>query len=157
MRLPICPRLCNRSSCGLWKKSFSSRKEIPERSEVPTNVGADISPSALALFTAYPWPGNIRELENEIKRICALYPDAKTITEIMLSEIIRNYLSSTPSTTMGQDGLSLKEIERNAIITALQKYQGNITQTARQLGLTRFGLRKKLKHDSIKPADVTKR
>jgi transcriptional regulator with PAS, ATPase and Fis domain len=64
-----------------------------------------LTPGALSLLTAYPWPGNVRELENEIQRICVLYPDVKTITELMLSETIRNCNLAPSVVSKGKTGL----------------------------------------------------
>ncbi|MBI4833316.1 MAG: sigma-54-dependent Fis family transcriptional regulator [Planctomycetes bacterium] len=141
------------------RKCSLSRKEIPERSEVPTNVGADISPSALALFTAYPWPGNIRELENEIKRICALYPDVNVIEESMLSNPIRSYINMNQSAIKSDSPLKelRNEIEKSIIIEVLKKNNGNITKAACQLNSDRSTLSKKIKQLKITISNVTKR
>ncbi|MBI4834081.1 MAG: sigma 54-interacting transcriptional regulator [Planctomycetes bacterium] len=120
------------------RKCSIPRKEIPE-----------VSPSTLALLVAYPWPGNVRELENEIKRICILYPDAKTITETMLSEPIQNYKQTIHSS----HSLTFKELkkiaEKNIIIDILTKCNGNISQAARLLKYGRANLHNKIKQLNI--------
>jgi len=102
-----------------------------------------LSSEALSPFVNYPWPGNIRELENEIKRICALYPNTKQITETIISENIRNY-----KTTLDLGLTSFKEArklaEKNLIINSIKKSKGNITQSARLLGCDRRYLYRKI-------------
>jgi transcriptional regulator with PAS, ATPase and Fis domain len=128
-----------------------------------------ITPDALALLQVYPWSGNVRELENEIKRICTLYPrltdgqaTAKTITEEMLSETIRNYKNSVivlPSSLTEIKKQASDDIERKIIIEELKKSNGNITHTARHLGCRRQYLQRKIKQLKIEVsmAFVTKK
>jgi transcriptional regulator with PAS, ATPase and Fis domain len=129
----------------------------------PSSLVLSLSSEALKLLVDYPWPGNVRELENEIKRICALYPNAITITKSMISENIINRIS--PLSITGNQ--SMKELtdslHRNLIQDALKKSNGNISETARLLGCDRAGLYKKIKQlkidisDAYKPANVTKK
>ncbi|MBI5309191.1 MAG: sigma-54-dependent Fis family transcriptional regulator, partial [Planctomycetes bacterium] len=112
-----------------------------------------IPDSTLRILMDYSSPGNIRELENEIQRICVLHPEAKIITELMLSESIRTCMST--SLSIAKDILTLKEIEQNSIVEALKRCNGNMTKTAGQLGLTRAGLYRKMKRLGIKPSLVT--
>lgn len=93
------------------------------------------------LFSCYPWPGNVRELRNEVERATAL-ACSETITMGDFSENLREYHNNSlldPSLT-----LSWKE-ERTAILQILEKTGGNRTKTAAILGITREGLRKKMK------------
>jgi DNA-binding NtrC family response regulator len=127
---------------------------VPIKSGRPKNL-VEITPSALNLLVNYNWPGNVRELENEIKRICALYPNTKIITEEMLSQYLyqagsKNIRNYKPKTSLSLEmGLNLKELkklaEKDIIIDALKKCNGNITQTARHLGCLRQHLQKKIK------------
>ena len=112
---------------------------------------------ALKLLMNYPWPGNVRELENEIKRVCALYPHDDLITDLMLSENIRNQGNNKELCT-----LTLKErtdvYHRNVIIETLKKNKGNITNAARELGCLQPHLSRKIKQLKIAQSDyVTKR
>jgi DNA-binding NtrC family response regulator len=140
------PPLCDRKEdIPLLVQHFIEKYAVSPKSE------KGIEPNALAILQAYPWPGNIRELENEIKRICALYPDIKQITPPILSDNIRNYIPV--SLSQSKDGLTLKEsreiFERSLIIEVLKKYKGNINQTAQQLGFSWFGLQRKMKQLKI--------
>ena len=99
------------------------------------------SPDVIRWFKAYPWPGNVRELENEVERAVALsYAD--TITTENLSEGLRRFaVAEKPGKTIS----SLKDAERHLIKTTLEATQGNKSEAARMLGLSREGLRKKMK------------
>jgi len=117
----------------------------------PSSIVSNLSSEALKLLVDYTWPGNIRELENEIKRLCALYPNAETITQSMLSQTITHQ----PATNIikpidGLKGRALRnEYEKPVIIEALKKYNGNISKTAAHLGFSRYGLSKKIKRLKI--------
>lgn len=91
----------------------------------------------------YPWPGNVRELENEVERAVALsYTDTVTIAD--LSEAVQHYKESERS-----DDSPLKSGERVLIERVLSETGGNKTVAASRLGMSREGLRKKLKRMGI--------
>jgi len=93
---------------------------------------------ALERLRGYAWPGNVRELDNEIERAVALaYGDIITTGD--LSEV----LQQAPSAPGGRS--LLKDSEKQLIEQALKESKGNKTQAAQRLGMSREGLRKKLK------------
>jgi transcriptional regulator with GAF, ATPase, and Fis domain len=141
------------------------------RSEIPTIVNyyinhyaqkfgrgeISISPEAMDLLMVADWPGNVRQLLNEVQRLVARAEDAAIITPEHLSPELRR--TSTPlSTAEGgapfgligglPDDLNLpeavEELERQLIAAALRKHGGNISRAARELGITRRGLQLKL-------------
>lgn len=92
----------------------------------------------------YPWPGNVRELDNEIERAVALaYGD--TINTTDLSDPLQ--LQTTLPVAGGKS--LLKDSEKQLIEQALRETKGNKTQAAERLGMSREGLRKKLKRLGI--------
>ncbi|MBI2875747.1 MAG: sigma 54-interacting transcriptional regulator [Candidatus Tectomicrobia bacterium] len=111
-----------------------------------------ISPAALKLLIDYPYPGNVRELQNEIERAVLLADEECRITPDLLSVRIRGTKPpSSSEETAGKRTLreSLEEAERRLIHQALAGVQGNRTQAARTLGLTRQALQQKLRKYEI--------
>jgi transcriptional regulator with PAS, ATPase and Fis domain len=100
------------------------------------------SPDALAALAEYSWPGNVRELRNEVERAVAL-AYAGVISREDLSREVREAGAKTASDATV---LSLREVERTTIAGALRQSQGNKAKAARILGMSREGLRKKMKN-----------
>ncbi len=104
--------------------------------------GIHLENDAIDLFKKYPWPGNVRELENEIERAVALsISDTITVSDLS-QELEIFHHSGRPS--MGFNS-SVKEEEKRLIRNALKDSGGNKTSAAKKLGLSREGLRKKMK------------
>lgn len=104
------------------------------------------TPDVISRFKAYPWPGNVRELENEVERAVALsYSD--TITVDNLSESLGKF---SIEERQEKKLTSVKEAEILLIRKTLEEVKGNKTKAARILGLSREGLRKKMKRYRIK-------
>jgi two-component system, NtrC family, response regulator AtoC len=122
-----------------------------------------VEPAALARLTAYPWPGNIRELENVIER-AVLFCDGDELHLSDLPAEVRggpsgadapNITPTPPATSEHASGLSdgLKEqvkaamsrLERELIVRALEQTSGNVTHAARLLKISRKGLQLKMK------------
>jgi transcriptional regulator with GAF, ATPase, and Fis domain len=146
------------------------------RSEIPTIVNyyvnhygakfgrrdVQITPQAVDLLMVADWPGNVRQLCNEIQRVVARAEDSAMITPEQLSPELRQMSApvtpanvtsigvgaSAGSLTVPLDNLTLAdaiaEVERRMIAEALRKHNGNISRAARELGLTRRGLYLKL-------------
>lgn len=114
----------------------------------------DLSSQALDRLTNYPWPGNARELENEMKRLVVSVP-RKKIAEEDLSEAIRSS-SDTSLRLKARQVLDLRnamaEYEKIIIVDALEGCQHNQLRAAMALGLSRQGLIKKMKRYGIKPS-----
>jgi DNA-binding NtrC family response regulator len=98
---------------------------------------------AVERMRRYPWPGNVRELENEVERAVALaYGDIITVAD--LSETVLQHRESN-----GRERSLLKNAEKELIERALIESGGNKTKAAERLGMSREGLRKKLKRLGI--------
>jgi len=148
------------------------------RSEIPTIVNyyvnhysakfgrkdIQITPQAVDLLMVSDWPGNVRQLCNEIQRTVARSEDGAVIRPEHLSpELKRTSSPTTPSAASiasipsssnlqsagpGTLAEALAEVERRMIADALRRHGGNISRAARELGLTRRGLYLKLeRHD----------
>lgn len=106
-----------------------------------------ITPKALQFLTDYPWPGNIRELKNEIERATLLSGGGREIESSLLSDQIR--ISGEGELECARTDTTLTEateqMERAMVVRALERTRGNRTQAAKALGLTRQGLLNKIK------------
>ncbi len=110
------------------------------------------TPAAMNLITSCPWPGNARQLENEVKRLVASVR-GKTIAEQQLDLPGEPGEKVTQEKNLSYDGKTIDEvvddIERRMIEGALKKYRGNKQKASQELGLSRQGLVKKLKRLAI--------
>lgn len=105
-----------------------------------------IDPEALDIMKAYPWPGNIRELQNTLERALNLI----TGTSVELEHLPQNITESLSRTFPNNlSGSSIKEAEINTIINALQKHGGNRKRAAMELGIARSTLYRKLEEFRI--------
>ena len=137
------------------------REEIPHLStfflrEASDRLGkpdVQLSSATLDLFTRYWWPGNVRQLRNEIQRAVAMSAPGGAIAPEHLSAD----LAAPESTATGAPGGSagraiprnlaaaIEQVERELISGTLGRTSGNISETARVLGLTRRGLYLKMR------------
>lgn len=105
-----------------------------------------IMPEAMDLLCTYSWPGNIRELENEIQRLVIQMDHQQVITSDMLVPPI-NILKNLPSYVESMEAplkVRMQQAEAFFIKEALKLRYGNRTKTARHLGISREGLHKKM-------------
>jgi two-component system NtrC family response regulator len=111
-----------------------------------------LPPRLLAYFSGYTWPGNVRELENIIERIVVLARDQE-ITVNDLPDFLRRERPAVEALHLDlpPHGISLEAVEKELIIRALEKFNGNQTHAAQYLDVSRktliyrmekFGLRK---------------
>jgi transcriptional regulator with PAS, ATPase and Fis domain len=134
----------------------------------------DLSPSAQRALLSYVWPGNVRELNNEMERLAALAIGSEVV-EADLSARVRiatahaaPFAAPDPVARRGTDEMpplplplshleldpgseegAIARAERLAVIKALAQSNGNKTRAAEILGISREGLRKKLKKMEI--------
>jgi transcriptional regulator with PAS, ATPase and Fis domain len=113
--------------------------------------GCRLTREAEELLLAHTWPGNVRELENEILRALALSEAFETIPPERLSERLGQLLEPLPGLVCDAEPLraSLARFEAWCLRRALDRSGGRRAETARNLGLTREGLYKKLKRHGI--------
>ncbi len=131
------------------------KEEIPElaghllkRHSSRLGVGVDsISPEAMQVLLEYPWPGNIRELENVLERALVL-TEGSVIEPDDLPEAVRRPAPDTPGLGVDGDDLSVKRhgarLERHLIQLALDRTGGNKTHAAELLELSPRALRYKI-------------
>ncbi|MCH7755945.1 sigma 54-interacting transcriptional regulator [candidate division KSB1 bacterium] len=92
----------------------------------------------LEALLSYPWPGNVRELENTIERAVVM---AKR--ELISVDDLR--LPQTEIEDFSEEGLSLKDSQRRLVKKTLDEQEGNISETAKILGVSRRWLHYKIK------------
>jgi DNA-binding NtrC family response regulator len=128
------------------------REEIPhlstfflrETSERLGKPGIRLSAETLDLFDTFRWPGNVRQLRNEVQRAVALTPSGGVITPDTLSPALAG-IAAADALPQGRSrrtslASAVEKLERELIEAALERSGGNISETARVLGLTRRGL-----------------
>ncbi|NLR60057.1 sigma-54-dependent Fis family transcriptional regulator [Chitinophaga polysaccharea] len=99
--------------------------------------------SLLTQLQRYDWPGNIRELQHAIERAVIL-SQGKTLQPKDV------FVKNNNNTDQAMDtGYNLEEMERNIISQAMKKCNGNITEAARELGLSRAALYRRLEKYNI--------
>ncbi|MBI4231530.1 MAG: sigma 54-interacting transcriptional regulator [Planctomycetes bacterium] len=106
----------------------------------------EVAPSALERLARYPWPGTIRELENEIRR-AATFSNGSIGAEDLTGTIREHrpdgtILSDMKGTTLRE---AVEQLERVLILEALDATHGNKTAAAKRLGLSWPGLQKKMR------------
>ncbi len=105
-----------------------------------------ITPAAMRALTAHCWPGNIRELEHEVRRLVYLCPDGQAIDRGMLYEHILDRPgaeASAPPSSLTLEA-HVDHLERRLIRTALARTGGRRAAAARLLEISRNGLSKKM-------------
>jgi transcriptional activator for dhaKLM operon len=110
-----------------------------------------LSDSALNAIYAYPWPGNIRELESALERAVVI-SETSTIEEQHLPRIIREGRVLTRFGTV-EPVYSLEEVQQMAITRACQATSGNMSEAARMLGIGRATLYRKLEAMNLSALD----
>ncbi len=136
------------------------RDDIPELAEhfvhrANQRLGGErtINSDAMRLMTSYHWPGNVRELQNVVTRACVLADsDAISATQI------RDWLTqaadeTTPPTIDHTLGVTLAEMERQVILTTLERFDGHRARTAAALGIGVRTLSGKLRNYGVAPRE----
>jgi two-component system response regulator HydG len=113
-------------------------------------VVGGIAPKAMDLLLKYQWPGNVRELENVMERAVILLR-GDYISEKELPPALQQLSSEecvcdpADRVSLAGSGLTLSELEKQAVLQMLLDTGGNKSETARRLGVTRRTLQLKLK------------
>jgi len=107
-----------------------------------------ISEGAMQRLVAYHWPGNVRELENVVERSILLAPGSCVEAEDVKIDVAQRARAGAPANSGADhflpEGMTLDQYEQSLIREALKRANGNKSQAARLLGLTRNALRYRL-------------
>lgn len=114
-----------------------------------------LPPPTLDLFARYWWPGNVRQLRNEIQRAVAMSaPGSAVEPEHLSADLTAPPASAADAVVMTGSGraniprnlaAAIAQVEKELIVATLGRTSGNISETARVLGLTRRGLYLKMR------------
>jgi two-component system nitrogen regulation response regulator NtrX len=125
-------------------------QQISQSTGLPTRkIGGD----AMAVLQSHDWPGNVRQLRNNVERLMILAggdPDA-VINASMLPQDVGSMVPSMPNGNGGEQlmGLPLREaremFEREYLLAQINRFGGNISRTAEFVGMERSALHRKLK------------
>ncbi|MFO7767507.1 MAG: sigma-54 dependent transcriptional regulator [bacterium] len=110
----------------------------------------------MRMLVAYPWPGNVRELENIIERALILAGPGNEVLPEHLSTLegrgmrpMPGQEEEGPPVHIPEEGVDLEEVEKRHILEALRKADGNKSEAARLLHITRRRLYSRMKHHDI--------
>jgi sigma-54 dependent transcriptional regulator, acetoin dehydrogenase operon transcriptional activator AcoR len=118
--------------------------------QIEQSVEVQITPEVIALFTQHPWPGNVRQLHNVLRTAVALADNEP----IGIHHLTQDFLDEMKSENMvlGEDAQpnhtnsqTLRDRSEEAVRAALREHTGNISAVARELGISRNTLYRKLK------------
>ncbi len=115
-----------------------------------------LTPDVLAVIKSYTWPGNIRELRHGIERAVILSQSSQlTVNDFQLSTENTKKETKTPVLVTNDlqvqlpQALNLETIEKQVITAALKKHRYNISHTAKELGLTRAALYRRMEKHGL--------
>jgi transcriptional regulator with PAS, ATPase and Fis domain len=118
-------------------RELSAKWERPELS---------VAPDAIEALMRYAWPGNVRELEHELERAVTLARGATSLGAELFSEHVVGRREDRPRVPVGT---SLKQardaFERRYVAETLKAHKGNVSHTAKALGISRVMLQRKMR------------
>lgn len=106
----------------------------------------NISEEVLNILELYNWPGNVRELQNVMERALNVCSGDTIVVSNLPEPLCNNKLKVQPKLSM----VSMKEYEKDLIIRLLKEFNGNRTQIAQAMGISRTSLYRKLEFYNIK-------
>ena len=107
-----------------------------------------ITPPTVKRLESYNWPGNVRELQHAVERAVIMRESDKLQPSDFFLSPAESY-TAAPINPMGDAGFNLEEIEKSTINRVLNKHGGNISQAAKELGLTRAALYRRLQKHGL--------
>ena len=122
------------------------KEDIPYLVEhFASKFGGEISEEAMERLMSYHWPGNVRELENVVERSILLAKGPRVeAADVRIDMGVARQRAAATSDHFLPEGMTLDEFEQSILREALKRANGNKSQAARLLGLTRNALRYRL-------------
>ena len=122
-------------------------KQAAERNR---SEAAKLSQDALEMLRKYHWPGNIRELRNVCEHVSAMLPDQEVRSEHLPLELDgRDKPGSSSGFELPEEGINMESLEIDLIQQALEYANGNKSEAARLLGLSRDAFLYRLKKHNL--------
>lgn len=114
-----------------------------------------VSQAAMRALMEHPWPGNVRQLENVMARAVILSKNQRLQPEDFSELIGHAPAAAGPGVITGlpDEGVTIKEVERELIAKTLEKCGGNKSQAAKRLGISRKGLYEKIERYGLENGD----
>lgn len=111
----------------------------------------NVTPEAMQYLRTLPYPGNIRELKNLVERTLLVSGKEELTADDFKAMHQQTPPKETPLTTptVSTEGMTLEEIERQAILQAISRYRGNLSLVAVELGISRGALYRRLEKYGI--------
>jgi len=116
------------------------RRKMPARKDV-----VDIEPSAMAALLEYDWPGNVRELENAIEHACLRTKTDRIDTDALPDKITTHHQTVPAAPNDSPAPTTIDLIEKHYIQELMRKHKGNKTLVAKNLGISRTTLWRRLR------------
>jgi DNA-binding NtrC family response regulator len=141
----------------------------------PERRAIGFDPAAARALTQYSWPGNVRELRNAIERAVILAKNDAIRVEDLPASVTEGSFSTrldpvdghqapvTPAPPLPQDGvmggpgMTLEELKRRLILATLEATDNNISEAARQLGISARTIYNKIREWNLSPRDLGRR
>ena len=138
------PPLRNRKDIIELAKALDARETRAKRQ-------VDMSEEVLQIFVHHPWPGNVRQMHSVIRTAIAMVDEGERVERRHLPEdfLAQMEQGTAPSAAYANSMESLEKIELNAIQETIRHNHGNISAAARQLGVSRTTLYRKLKQTGL--------
>jgi DNA-binding NtrC family response regulator len=107
---------------------------------------SSISTTLKKALQAYPWPGNVRELQHAMERAVIMATDHGALQP---DDFMLGASPALEADSLNLSSMNLEDIERETILKAIKKHQGNISEASKELGLTRASLYRRLEKYGI--------
>jgi transcriptional regulator with PAS, ATPase and Fis domain len=115
------------------------------RKRPPNKPISEITPSALSALLDYDWPGNVRELENAIEHACIRTRSDKIDLDSLPKTLKGPVEKNAPSAGLESSPMPMNVVQKHFINELMKKYNGNRTLVAKDLGISRTTLWRKLR------------
>ncbi len=131
------------------------REDIPELcsyllSNIARGRSVDLPDSEIEQLMEYDWPGNVRELRNVLERALFLQKESVLAPSRLIEKPAAAAMPALQATVPAAEMKTLAQAEREIIQCALTTLSGNLTQTAKTLGISLSTLKRKLKEYGLK-------